>query len=1468
MPHINRIRVNNVKYNFGTQYYDDFLMRFSGKNTIYDLANGGGKSVLMLLLLQNMIPNCTLDEKQPIEKLFRTGSGSTTIHSLVEWKLSEPHIKENYKYMLTGFCARKAKENAENEGEKETASIEYFNYCIFYREFNDNDIKNLPLKKGNERITYNGLKNYLRELEKTDLSLKIEIFERKGEYQRFIADYGIYESEWEIIRGINKTEGHVRTYFETNYKTTRKVVEDLLIEEIIQKSFNQKTFGEGREDIMAKTLIDIKDKLVELLKAREDIHNYDRQIEAVENFTGRVGAVKELYYGRDNLTEEIIRCYYTIKNQLKDKEDSIEACGRELDELLSAINAYKKDIETAKVLKETKELLLSSEELSLLEEKLAKEKENLKKLNEELVLKESINHYTDYLYYKKERDGLTVLVDNILKDKSELINELRELASAKLERDRKKQREILSEIEKEEKIILMENELTEELRNDKVKADKEMAVLEYLIEDYGKKIQEMGDNINKQKKNYPGILSFDLNRDQKQVRDEYDILLRNISFLEEELARASGEKESLILKREELKRKLKENEGVLSECIEKREKFNEIEEKAKKLCQVYGEKDFHVLKGTINYRYEESIKQQDELKGKQKELEEYYKGLSEGYPIPMSDEVEKIYNYIIRYHGNIVELGSEFVKALSLEKRKEVLEKNPLLPYAVIVKSDYHTIMSDMKLKELNATSHIVPIIRFDAIKNGDYCLDGTNLNFIMCNEELFYNKELIEKRQLKLKEEIGSVSFRLSQLEETIELLKKDNSFIEEYVASFMSDHEEANKQYESLKQIRKELEGESELVREKIIGVTESLTDMEGKLQEDKDKEKELLNDLEILKLLVEYGNEQNMLIRQQNDANNNYKSIKNRYDTVSARLEAQEKQLCGRREYVSSLTEDLQTIKNTWENEYKSYYREDVEAQSELDDMELEARFKGLKEAAESGSSDIQDKQKLINNYDLAMEKSLAAIDYNGIFVEDIKTLFEKGNAKASKPEELKTVKRKLEVLNSNINEISVDIAKVRTNRDKMEGSIERGKTAILEKYGKYEEFTLENEDYDGFISSRQEEIKQYDEKLLKTKEESGLLEKSRQKYEILKRDIDKIISNAKINVGSEEICLAGVFDIEEKITQIVEKNDKFLKEMYDKREEFENEKLMLVELLLKIGAEQLAEEIKANVTMPENISEADVLAEALSQINDCLSLEKDRLLKSIEDMNKIKENFENQCIQTCLNIKTELDRLPKLSKIYMDGETISIISLNIPYIKEEQYKLNMEKYIDETVNAADSMKNPAERLKYIRNQLSFKKLFSVIVSDMNAIKLNLYKRERIKEQSRYLKYEEAVGSTGQSQGIYIQFLIAIINYISNINSGSSESAGLKKVVFIDNPFGAAKDIYIWEPIFKLLKTNNVQLVVPARGTTPAITGRFDVNYILGQKLIDGRQQTVVVDYCSNVDNEQMDYETLKYEQTSLF
>ena len=325
MPSINRIRVNNVKYNFGTQYYDDFTMRMYGKNTLYDLANGGGKSVLMLLLMQNMIPNCTLDEKQPIEKLFRTGNGNTTIHSLVEWKLDEQDRKEGYRYMTTGFCARKAKDVEGETAKKDVAAIEYFNYCIFYREYNKNDIINLPLSKDKERITFQGLRNYLKELEHRDMSLKVCIFDRKGEYQRFISGYGLHESQWEIIRGINKTEGHVRTYFETNYKTTRKVVEDLLIEGIIEKAYAVKTMRDGEDsDTMAKMLMDIKEQLTILAKKKKDITSYDHQAELIEVLRDKVASFMSLYQEQTNMEKLLADICVTGEEFVKNDAETLE----------------------------------------------------------------------------------------------------------------------------------------------------------------------------------------------------------------------------------------------------------------------------------------------------------------------------------------------------------------------------------------------------------------------------------------------------------------------------------------------------------------------------------------------------------------------------------------------------------------------------------------------------------------------------------------------------------------------------------------------------------------------------------------------------------------------------------------------------------------------------------------------------------------------------------------------------------------------------------------------------------------------------------------------------------------------------------------------------------------------------------------------------------------------------------------
>jgi hypothetical protein len=276
----------------------------------------------------------------------------------------------------------------------------------------------------------------------------------------------------------------------------------------------------------------------------------------------------------------------------------------------------------------------------------------------------------------------------------------------------------------------------------------------------------------------------------------------------------------------------------------------------------------------------------------------------------------------------------------------------------------------------------------------------------------------------------------------------------------------------------------------------------------------------------------------------------------------------------------------------------------------------------------------------------------------------------------------------------------------------------------------------------------------------------------------------------------------------------------------------------------------------VSFPEDAAGAEDLSANIDETIHLIALEKQHAESGVSQLLEIKKHFEDQCLQICLNIRTELDKLPKMSVISMDNEKIQMVGLRIPYINENLYAQRMSDYIENIVKAADKLSGKEEQMTLIRRQLSWKRLFSVIVSDMNAIRMTLYKRERVREQSRYLKYEEAVGSTGQSQGIYIQFLIAVIHYISSIHAGAVRGQ-LKKTIFIDNPFGAARDIYIWEPIFKLLATNHVQLIVPVRGTTPAITGKFDVNYVLDQKLTGGKLQTIVSDFSSNVVVEDLSY-----------
>ena len=673
MPSINRIRVNNVKYNFGTQYYDDFTMRMYGKNTLYDLANGGGKSVLMLLLLQNMIPNSTLDEKQPIEKLFRTGNGNTTIHSLVEWKLDPQDVTEGYRYMTTGFCARKAETQESFEAKKDVASIEYFNYCIFYREFNKNDIINLPLVKNGEHVGYQTLRNYLKDLPHKDMSLKVQIFDRKGEYQRFISDYGIHESQWEIIRGINKTEGHVRTYFENNYKTTRKVVEDLLIEEIIEKAYNVKTEAEGGSDSMARTLMEIKEQLAELARKKKDISAYDHQTELISVLRERVTSFTELYREHGELARILADICVTGEAYAKQDESELSALAAKRDEKNAQLETAKYDMTCLRVNRDKQKLSVLLAEAERMEKEQRESELAVTKLTQEIRMRESANDYLDYLEEKKRYDAEDAVIKKLL-SASEFDEKSLYLYASNLKRLIDAE---LAEIEAREKTLGEELSRAQEEQGYREKLSSEtrmaLAAAESAREAAMKAQEELSKQLSEIRMGMNNLVLVAQENETEQARERL------------EAEREQAEKLRLAVQEDEARLRearstydaneaaLAGAEEALSALAEKQKAFEETKKRLSGLLTVYGAADAASLTKLLTQKITEAMLTLADDEKKKEALRKKAERVRAGRLVDPSESVAKVREYLERRHGAQVIYGADYIAALPKEQREELL---------------------------------------------------------------------------------------------------------------------------------------------------------------------------------------------------------------------------------------------------------------------------------------------------------------------------------------------------------------------------------------------------------------------------------------------------------------------------------------------------------------------------------------------------------------------------------------------------------------------------------------------------------------------------------------------------------------------------------------------------------------------------------------------------------------------------
>ena len=1464
MPSINRIRVNNVKYNFGTQFYDDFTMRMYGKNTLYDLANGGGKSVLMLLLLQNMIPNCTLDEKQPVEKLFRTGNGNTTIHSLVEWKLDEPDTADGYRYMTTGFCARKAKEAENDEGQRgDVASIEYFNYCIFYREYNKNDIINLPLVSDGERISYQGLKNYLKELEHRDMSLQVRVFERKGEYQRYISNYGIHESQWEIIRGINKTEGHVRAYFENNYKTTRKVVEDLLIEEIIEKAFLVKTQEDETDgETMAKMLMDIKEQLTLLAKKKKDIAGYDHQIELLSVLADKVESFLGIYEEQTALSGTLADICVTGEEFVKNDEEHMERLAAKREAKRSDRDIQRRRLECLKVARDKGRLAELDEKEKHLGERLSECEKRLEEQSADILMRESVNEYLLYIEDRKKYYQNDAIIKNIMADSEVDEEQLYTYAyNIKMRTDTalgelRKQIAALSEElsvyadEKERREKLLQSARTELAiaENTKSAADEEIVSLSEKLSSVRMSMNSISFTGLDSQLEEGGIAIEELKKRREGAEKAIEESRIKLSEAQLELSRLGAGRE--------------ENRHTLDTLLAREDEYEEAADKIEKLKTVYHADEGEKLAAILEERITDAVLEVSAIKKNIDKSTKRIKQLEEGRLIEMSGSVKKVVEYIDTRHGIAAIYGMDYLSALPAERRRELLDKNPELPYSVIV-SDYDAIKNDPNIAGLDTGSS--PVYIFDeksidekSIHLGESVVSVHALPDYLTDEATVAG--LIENELLVKKDSEMNLAVR----EEMLEAYRQDREFV---LKIFDSELIHINEKIEELREQDKKLEQRMSQVTEEMKSYKSSISQKQTELKDIQGEYESLVEDMNRLHTASELAGLIAQKEKQSADALEKTERLRETVGELSDNADSGDISLSEKQVRLRTLEQKYQELMREWDEYYSPYYRIDEEYEVlTAGDDDLKARFMALIRMQEGDIKSVEDKKQLLITLKNSMDRTLRNIEKRGTDIKLLERLEAENELVFCDEDVMDKCKKSLGDIRIRRDELIASQKETAGEKNKLLGSIEYAIQNITDAFGSYEEVEASLSEIVTDLENGKELMARLEREVRECDEEYRTYVKQQGYMTELYKDVKRIIATNDISLENARLLSEDKDSLRDVFEESLLAYDKSTKELEKAKNELLKFKGNTAATLDRMENYELAATVRDDVQIPSDFEEAKLLMQNLRAIMDYIGLERDRIEKSLADMETIKNNFEEQCLQRCLDVRTELDKLPKLSRIISDGEVIQVVGLTVPYVKDEFMKQRMSDYIDRLVAEADDYNQDKDRMKFIRGSLALKKLFGVIVTDMNAIKLSLYKRERIKEQSRYLRYEEAVGSTGQSQGIYIQFLVSIINYISGMYQTGDEDTRTK-TVFIDNPFGAAKDVYIWEPIFALLEANHVQLIVPARGATPAITGKFDINYILGQQMSGNKQLTVVTDYTSRVDQEELEYKDLEYEQVSF-
>lgn len=1448
MSKINAVRFINLNYNNNAMKINDECMQFSGKSTLLSLRNGGGKTVLVQMMTAPFVHRGKQKTKdRPFESYFTTAKPSFI---LVEWLLDG-----GAGYVLTGLMVRKNQEISEEK----TDALEMMAIISEYKEPCMQDIHHLPVVEQNEKTmklkSYNSCRKLFEDYKK-DKKLSFFCYDMSSpaqsrQYFYKLMEYQINYKEWEtIIRKVNVKESGLSELF-SDCRTEKELVEKWFLEAVESKLNKEENKVKNFQEILEKYAGKYKN-IKEQLKRRDAIQKFKEAAEEIQ-INAEDFLVKE---GEKIEQEKVIAAFIARLNVLYEEaeieRERQEEGRKKLQEELEFLKYEQLSCEFHEKNREKRNHASNREMIDLEKESLLRKQEKIqKKVHVFLCAKqqEMVNEDKQEWEIRKEKAAISrTKEENLEPERNRIGGQLSGYYEYRLSDNKEKREAIKKQKLQIRKDISQQKDILNEYREKTKKITESKGSFRSLVRGY--------DNIEiKYNSNYKENLSRNIlgvyeagmldikqemyDKEQKKSIQENKEQKEKSENTTEEIHRTERaieeKREKYFQKDSDIKQAEKEKKGYEQELEERKDILKYLELPEEKLFA--REEILHKAK----IKMQELSSRRRTLEKKEDALQKEYKLLVSGRVMELPDNLKEEFEKL----DVPVVYGMEWLKknGFTEKKNKEIVSKNPFLPYALIL-----TRQELKKLAERNGetyTSFPVPIIERENLES--IKLDRTQ-SFVKMQDIHFYilfNENLLGEEKMEIM--IEQKQKDIADIRETMQICKNE---YEDYFHRFDVIKRQAvtKENWDKIQKKLQKLEKEKEDIFQNIQQARDTkqslkknfeilqktLRELEKKIESQAARQrafKELRTAYaeyeENNKKLQEYEREEERLENRQHLTEEKISQLEENYRELSE----QENNMFREEESIQNSCQKFAAYKEINRNVkagkllgVDSTLRTDNNSgvkiiPSEAEVLKLEARYEAV-------TADISQELK-----ELELEEEKALTRYHKSFGE-LRELCQKYNLKNSewqniiydKREQLyqeaeledydKKIERKANLLNEEDKKIGI-------LNSQLEGILKQ----IVSECGKgnpLEEEKISQKDLESAKNQTKYQLSELERKI-------AFSEKAIQKY----RENLTALSEYNNFSADEEIHFEQDFKkMSEK--ELRDFKGMLIRDYNDIIRCVQKCRETLAQTLNKIARQEAFQDASYKTPLENMLKVCDNAAKVLRQLN--ITLESyDSLMKQLEvDISLVeteKKNVTELLEDYVQNIHKNLEKIGRNSTIKIREKSIKMLKVILPVWEDNEklYSLRLSDLVDEiTEEGIRLFENNENAQEYIGRKVTSKNLYDTVVGTGN-VQIQLYKIEEQREQQ--ISWNQVAKNSG-GEGFLSAFVIlsSLLDYMRKDDSDIFMDKNEGKVLLMDNPFAQTNAEHLLKPLMNLADKTNTQLICLTGLGGESIYNRFDNIYVL--------------------------------------